>query len=545
MNEPNPVLPNDLLPVFGGPPAKPPAPKPAAKPPAVMPELKADAGDKPVSLAPAKKPRGAFRRALLKGGVGLTLAGGGYDVWRVYGHPPAAALKIVAAAQAPDEPKPTSKVPSSDERGDDTTPDLKTRTPDKTTPFAPISPLAGSPTIPAPTIPNTPTPSIPAPTIPGASIPPPALSVTSPQVAVVIPEPTMPPLSIAPAAKPTAPAPLPAIIQAAAEVPVVPAAPALPTLPAPGAPLPGDQPKGPEVVPSVNPILTPPASPAFNLNPTAPAAPLPAAGSPTAPAVVTPSPTVAPITPVSPVEPQPAPQLPNPVIGTPQPTERLPVTPPPQPATAVASPGGSPPAMLIARPTDPTVAPRPELAAPAIGVAPATAPSAAARGGESARTDFDVDIHEPKAGESYESISRQHYNDPKYADALRAFNQNRPVGGTPIMVPPMYVLRQRYRDQIGAPRSTGVAPPSVPASRSRDRSDNQGLEWGPATGTGRAEGETRSTYTVRQGGKTLWDVAEDVYGDRRQAKRLRDANPDIDPNADLPAGTKLRLPSDS
>jgi nucleoid-associated protein YgaU len=44
---------------------------------------------------------------------------------------------------------------------------------------------------------------------------------------------------------------------------------------------------------------------------------------------------------------------------------------------------------------------------------------------------------------------------------------------------------------------------------------------------------------------TLWDVAEEVYGDRRDWRRLWDANPQVNPNDRLAAGTRLALPSDA
>jgi hypothetical protein len=39
----------------------------------------------------------------------------------------------------------------------------------------------------------------------------------------------------------------------------------------------------------------------------------------------------------------------------------------------------------------------------------------------------------------------------------------------------------------------------------------------------------------------MWDVSEQVLGDRRQWKQVADANPGLDPNS-LPRGTRIRLP---
>ena len=82
---------------------------------------------------------------------------------------------------------------------------------------------------------------------------------------------------------------------------------------------------------------------------------------------------------------------------------------------------------------------------------------------EPPKTDFDVDLHRPKAGDTYEAISKLHYRDARYAEALRQFNRG--VGldrGVDVHVPPMYVLRQRFPQQVGAPAA-------CPAARSGPR----------------------------------------------------------------------------
>jgi hypothetical protein len=87
-----------------------------------------------------------------------------------------------------------------------------------------------------------------------------------------------------------------------------------------------------------------------------------------------------------------------------------------------------------------------------------TTPPAAA---EPAKTTFDVDLHYPKANESYESISKLHYGDARYAEALRAFNLRRGLElgrGVALEVPPMYVLRRQYPQLLGPPRA-GAADP--------------------------------------------------------------------------------------
>jgi hypothetical protein len=142
-----------------------------------------------------------------------------------------------------------------------------------------------------------------------------------------------------------------------------------------------------------------------------------------------------------------------------------------------------------------------------------------------ARTSFDVDIHYPKAGETYSSLSKLHYGDARYAAALQSFNQGRALDrGDSVQIPPLYVLRQR---------ATPGAPPAA-------RPTGSGLEWassGPAT--------TAPTYSVPRDGMTMWDVAGELYGDRQKWGKVWDVNQRIEPNAQLPKGTKLQLPPDA
>ena len=59
-----------------------------------------------------------------------------------------------------------------------------------------------------------------------------------------------------------------------------------------------------------------------------------------------------------------------------------------------------------------------------------------------ATTSFDVDLHEVKTGDSYESICREFYSDVKYAPALRTFNSNRALQAKDrVEVPPIHVLK--------------------------------------------------------------------------------------------------------
>ncbi len=209
------------------------------------------------------------------------------------------------------------------------------------------------------------------------------------------------------------------------------------------------------------------------------------------------------------------------------------VSPPAVPAAG--PPKAEPPSPFRAvAPDPPQAAPSPRPASdpkgdkPAAGNLTLTKPAGAspdvrpAANLEPPRTDFDVDLYDPKAGDTYESISKLHYGDARYAAALRAFNNGLVLGrGGAVQVPPMYVLRKRYPQLIAPPRGTPAGP-----------------DWSPAPGKS-------DSYAVPRAGMTLKDVAAELYGDDREWSKLWDANPRLDPGAQLPAGTKLQLPPDA
>jgi hypothetical protein len=88
-----------------------------------------------------------------------------------------------------------------------------------------------------------------------------------------------------------------------------------------------------------------------------------------------------------------------------------------------------------------------------------------AAGQEKPKTDFDVDLHQPKAGDTYESISKLHYRDARYAEALRLYNSGVALDrGIDVKVPPMYVLRQRFPQQVGASRGSPGGPEWTPSA---------------------------------------------------------------------------------
>ncbi len=291
------------------------------------------------------------------------------------------------------------------------------------------------------------------------------------------------------------------------DVPAVPATP-LPMLPTPAAPV---------TLPT--PVPTPPP------------APIPAAPEPVKPVVLPfEVPKAAPL-PALPAK------LPEPALKaiegarpfeTPQPATPEPVKPtlPPKPAFVDVTPNAPAPAPIAPAPAPPLpsafvpVEPPPEpRRIPPTPLAPAV--------GE-ARTDYDVDLHPPQAGQTYEAVSKQHYGDAKYADALRAYNKNHDPGRDELQIPPTHALRKLAT--AGRPLAMN---PIAPAG---------GETWAPPAALGNARLAAGRTYTVTQDGTTFRDLAGTLLNDRAKYRRISDLNPSIDPNAKLQKGDRVTVP---
>ena len=272
----------------------------------------------------------------------------------------------------------------------------------------------------------------------------PAAPARLPEIIAITPTPTVV-LEVAP----------PTIIPAAASDPFV--LPSLPTIPSP---VPTPVPVVPGA-PAILKVELPASPPTIPVLPGAidPKVALPAPGP-----IVFLEPPAIPTTPPAPtpVVPTPVPVVPSaptPVIPTtPAPTPVVPITPAPTPIVPMPDP--FPPVAPVA-PMPKTDWPSP----PSAGVLTLSKPP----GGESVpaaalsapRTDYDVDLHDPKPKDTYDAISKQHYGDAKYAAALKAFNRNLDLGqGVAVQVPPIYVLRK-----------LGTSATVRPANAER------GLEW--------------------------------------------------------------------
>lgn len=417
-----------------------------------------------------------------------------------------------------------------------------------TPPTAPARPV---PTAVTPLVPDVAPPSggllIPEPPkYPGAGGPvaPPSLEPLLPSPGPLIPvgatEPPKLPIPTAPGG-PTIPAP-----PAGTGGPAVPALPALPAAPGGmGAPL------IPPVAPPTD--LVPPVAPPTGLVP--PVAPPTGMGAPLAP----PTGLVPPVAPptgmgaplVPPTGGGGAPLIPPiPPAGTgttapkPAPIDPpavLPMVPGPKVEPPSFAPIGSPPAGGLGTPAGFT---KPGGSTDARPLVPELAP----------RTSFDVELYEPRKDDSYDSISKDFYNDARFAKALEAFNRARsPNGVRTVEVPPLHVLRKQFPQLMGG----AVAPVISPASGTGGTGNTGGTGGTfpppPAAGSDGVWGRVgeppapatpvrSNTYRVPAGGMTPREIARSVLGSEQKWRDLYDLNGGILPDSVLPAGTEVKLP---
>lgn len=143
----------------------------------------------------------------------------------------------------------------------------------------------------------------------------------------------------------------------------------------------------------------------------------------------------------------------------------------------------------------------------------------AVEGAAEDQTPADLKIHEIQAGESLVAICRRHYGDANLAKALASFNglsnPNVLRQGQKIGLPPPSMLG-------AAPASPAAAPRSAPATAPK-----------PAPKT--------KTYTVKPG-DNLAQIAQRVYGNKNQWRKIFDLNRDVleDPDT-LKAGIVLKV----
>ncbi len=134
--------------------------------------------------------------------------------------------------------------------------------------------------------------------------------------------------------------------------------------------------------------------------------------------------------------------------------------------------------------------------------------------------------HEVQPGENLWSIAEKYYGRGIYWRAIRNHNNLGESGqinaGQTIEIPE---LSQQQKDRL----------------RSRAASASGGST---STSSDGQSGSASSTYVTKQG-DTFWKIAERVYGNGEQWKRIWRANKSRVPNPDkLKAGTKIKIPGE-
>lgn len=338
-----------------------------------------------------------------------------------------------------------------------------------------------------------------------------------------------------------------------AGAPMTPALPATPPGPGSGPAAPTIPPAGPasSAFPPVGPSLDVPKPPDSLLPPVGPAslAPIPAApgGSPMLPTV--------------------------PTVGmpsvTPDPTRKVAGEPiyPTMPPNAIAPPVGPAPLPPSVAPTPPaspkldyTKPPGTTIPVPG-GVSPDVRPTGVSE--RPPQTSFDVDLYEPRAGDSYQSISRDFYNDTRYSRALSAYNSNKALPGGHVEVPPIYVLQKRYPQLIAAgadpvpspppadplPKPAPVSPPPAPITPVDAKAPAPAPVFAPSGKKDDAPVFRTSgakTYLVKTTGMTLKTVARETLGSEQRWADLYQLNPQLTAPADyLAIGTEVKLPPEA
>jgi hypothetical protein len=139
------------------------------------------------------------------------------------------------------------------------------------------------------------------------------------------------------------------------------------------------------------------------------------------------------------------------------------------------------------------------------------------------REDYDVDVHYPAAGDTWASISKQQLGDERYGEALKAYNSGRALAANQgVDVPPIHVLRKQYANLIAAPRAVEPVLREVPRP-----------------------GGGQRTYEIPAGGLTMKELAKKALGDENYWGQIWELNPKLRADEPVPAGTKIKLPTDS
>lgn len=158
---------------------------------------------------------------------------------------------------------------------------------------------------------------------------------------------------------------------------------------------------------------------------------------------------------------------------------------------------------------------------------------------------YDIKSHVVRPGESFASLSRDHYRTDAYANALMAYNRDWSKDrnlttlqpGQTILLPALQVLQQdRYARAVADARpAIGAAPVSINAPVPL----NQNRTFTPST----PSADATKNYRIPVGGQKIYELAMQTMGDGSRWTEIYRLNPTIDPLQPIPGNTVVRLPA--
>lgn len=183
---------------------------------------------------------------------------------------------------------------------------------------------------------------------------------------------------------------------------------------------------------------------------------------------------------------------------------------------------------------------------------------------------YDEITYRSKAGDTFQSISKEQYNSDLYAGALLAYNRVHPQNQSPsadnlrrdqpvlsqgqaVYVPPMRILEKQFPIQGLAPVPPVAPPQSVPAAVSPAglNAFQRGVPAPAAvsvTGTSRSSPPGLLTYRVPPPGVSLRELARQTLNNPDRWYEIARLNTQIPSNAyayPIAAGTVLYMPADA
>jgi hypothetical protein len=153
---------------------------------------------------------------------------------------------------------------------------------------------------------------------------------------------------------------------------------------------------------------------------------------------------------------------------------------------------------------------------------------------------YDEELYRAKRDDTFEKISRDHFNTDKYAEAIKRWNMSHPQAsdkmradppqldaGQIVFIPPAYMLEKRHGKLIPGWKPNADPEPSRTANASPSTAQN--FKW----------------YAVPERGQNIRDIARATLNDPDRSGDIVKLNPTIKPEYLIPGGQLIKLPADA